>query len=98
MSRAGDAMREDLLVEELAKRLYEIGEGNQQPWAETPLWVGRHYHPIAREAIRQMEFVRAQCLEQVAGGRHDAPRWAYEVHTAIKEAPLTLAPEDWKPE
>lgn len=52
----------------------------------------------ADECIRQMEWVRQKfLLERIADARHDAPRWAHEVYCDVRDADLTLAPEDWKP-
>ena len=54
-------------------------------------------YALADEAVRLMDWERYQCLEAVAGGRHDAPRWAHEIHLGIRERDLTLPPTNWQP-
>lgn len=94
MSRAcDDAMREDELVEALAKRLWSTywqagGDDQHGPGGD-----GEKIEPwqaLARECLRQMEWAHEAtalfCTEAVVKGDCDPNDWK-----------LTLAPDDWQP-
>lgn len=90
MSRAcDDAMAEDLLIEEVEKRLEAVigmkrGIGSQWEWSPE---VGRM---LAREAIRLMRWARFEMGVYLPDVETET------VVTQVK-APMSIPPDDWKP-
>lgn len=88
-----DAMREDELVEALAKRLLDVGsavETADQGGVDIANFKEIRL-AVARECLRQMEWTRDFDQQAV----DDTLKGTGQELTIL--APLTLAPEDWKP-
>lgn len=82
-------MTEPELIDQLARRLRSIGH-HCGYCANSDAPPDEYWLMMAREVVRQMEFVRDQCCDCIGGAAEDSHERAWEME-------LTPAPPDWQP-
>ena len=84
-----DEMREDILIEEIAARLYNAGcaTGGASPSTRKR---ARFWKAQAVEAIRLMEWSRRELTNYDVDDNDPPP-------STLRYEPLTLPPPDWNP-
>lgn len=88
MSRAcDDAMREELLIEELGLRLYQAGLAVGGPSPSTRKR-SKFWKAVAAEALRQMRWAYSEGWSDNSGDPHD---------DEDRFGEPSLAPKDWNP-